>query len=106
MPDTKTLSVNPRPKDEFLTSALLVKAHKSLIERADFQNSLRTAQAQYTRMMCALAPANLDTPNQLQASAMCFQRIQGMNDFVSCLLNLAEVPRQPAKVQSDNLTQH
>ncbi len=102
----ESIPVNPRPKQEFLASAIACKAHKALIERADFQNSLRTAMAQYTRRMCELAPASLDSANQLQASAMCFQRIQGMNDFVNTLLSLAEVPRQPAKVQSDNLTQH
>jgi len=45
----------------------------------------------------------LDSPNQLQASAMCFQRIQGMNDFIHLMMTLAESPATAATKPDDNL---
>jgi len=101
----KVLPANPMPKEEFQVSPGAMKAHRALLELPQFQLAVRVAQAQYCRICCAASPTNLDSPNQLQASAMCFQRIQGMNDFINVLLNLAETPRLPPRRTDDNLAQ-
>ena len=101
---TQPLPVNPTPKQEMLSSSNDVKAHRKLIDEPSFRNAIRVAQAEYTRTMCMLAPSSMDSPSQLQASAMCFQRIQGMNDFVSVLLKLGETPKMPTQKQSGNLS--
>jgi len=97
--------MNPTPKQVFMSNSSAVKAHSALLDRPEFKTSLEVALAHYTRMMCVLAPMSLDTPNQLQASAMCFQRIQGANELVSTLLGLHELPPKPAPRQTDNLHQ-
>jgi hypothetical protein len=97
------LPTHPTPKQEFVTDERLVKAHRELIYRDDFQLAIKTALAQYTRVMCDLAPSSLDSPNQLQGSAMCFQRIQGANDLVAILMRLAEIPKPADRKQFDNL---
>lgn len=101
---TKPLPFNPTPKEEFLATPGDVKSHRQLLDRPDFQRALRVALAQYNRAICSLAPSGMDTPNQLQASAMCFQRIQGATDFVDVLLKLSEVPRLPERKKPENLT--
>lgn len=93
------------PKAEFMQSEPFMKAHRNMVDAEVFQRGIKTAMAQYTRVMCQIAPSSMDSPNQLQASAMCFQRIQGANDFLNILLNLAETPAIPTKRDPDNLTQ-
>lgn len=92
---------NPAPKVIFTMSNEAQSAHRTLIMSQAFQDALVPAQMHYVRAMCAMAPQSLDTENYLQAAAMCFARIQGMNDFVSLFCGFAEVPVQPAKSAQD-----
>ena len=103
---TKLLSINPTPKQEFLFDAASVKGHSTLIDAPAFQKAIKTALAQYVRVMCNIAPDKMDSPAQLQASAMCFQRIQGANDFVDTLLKLGQQPQSPLPKPNDNLKQN
>lgn len=103
MKEPQSLGAHPTPKKAFLLDPKAVKAHRAMIDDDDFRRSITVAQAQYTRVICDLAPISLDSPNQLQASAMCFQRIQGMNDFVTVLMNLGETPKLPERKSTDNL---
>jgi len=97
------MNPNPMPKQLFQASKQMMKEHSALLDRAEFQRAIEVAMAQYTRTMCQLAPTSLDTPNQLQASAMCFQRIQGANDFVHCLLTLSTIQKIEVKPDTGNL---
>jgi hypothetical protein len=56
--------------------------------------------------MCATAPPEIGTEEYQRASSTVFNRIQGMNDFVSLLLQLAELPQPPSekKQRTDNLS--
>ncbi len=97
--------MNPTPKQIILTDPKFLKAHAALVDDGDFLNSIQVAMAQYTRTMCNLAPHELNHANQLQASAMAFQRVQGAQEFVAVLLGLHEQPHKPNPRPSDNLTQ-
>lgn len=94
---------NPLPKQVFLSSKKLSEEHGRLIDSEAFSRAISAAREQYVRRMCDLAPASLDTPNQLQASAMCFQRIQGCNDFIEILYNLATPARKVERPASESL---
>jgi hypothetical protein len=108
---TQTLPVpppqkNPSPRELFLSSAQNIDEHHRMIESAAFQRAIQAAQAHYVRAMCATAPPEIGTEEYQRASSTVFNRIQGMNDFVSLLLQLAELPQPPSekKQRTDNLS--
>jgi hypothetical protein len=100
----KSVQLNPTPKQEFQESADHMKAHGALIDSPSFRRAVKVALAEHARMMCALAPSSMDSPNQLQASAMAFQRIQGANDVMNIMLKLSEIPKLPNKKDDSNLS--
>ena len=106
---TKTIpcpppSSNPTPRQFFLADAEAIDAHHRLIEMPAFQRAIQVAQAHYVRALCATAPPEIGSEEYQRASATVFNRIQGMNDFVSLLTSLAEIPQAPAaKKTTDNL---
>jgi hypothetical protein len=91
------------PKQQFVETKKLAEEHRRMVDSEPFVRAVRAAREQYTRVMCNLAPTSLDTPNQLQASAMCFQRIQGVNDFINILVSLADPPPKRQIPETDNL---
>lgn len=96
--------VNPHPKHLFCTNAAQMEAHRQLVQSEAWQRGVVAAQMQIVRDLCVGASTKLSEPQYLQASALAFSRIQGMNDFVNTFCNLAEIPPVPtAGKRSDNL---
>lgn len=99
-----TRNPNPTPKMVFLSSGVNISEHRKLVDSAAFQRAIEVAQRQYVKALTATAPADLTQPNHVVASGMCFQRIQGMHDFITILTNLSELPsKQQATEAGDNL---
>ncbi|HUD73899.1 MAG TPA: hypothetical protein VMQ76_02425, partial [Terracidiphilus sp.] len=54
--------------------------------------------------LCELAPKDVDSSSNIQASAACFQRILGMHEFIGVMKKLAEPrPTITAVKTGDNL---
>ncbi len=107
--ETKTAPIpspflNPHPKHLFCTDAKQMERHRRLVESEAWQTGFTVAQLQIVRDLCTSASTKLSDPNYLQAAALAFARIQGMNDFINTFSNLAEIPTAPAPRPShDNL---
>lgn len=98
------MNKNPSPRTEFLAVKAAVDQHNRLLEMPSFQKAIAVAKAEYTRRLHAIAPDKLDSANFMAASAMCFQRIQGMEDFCDVLMHLGEPIPVLAKIKDqDNL---
>jgi hypothetical protein len=95
---------NPTPKARFQGSTNNITAHRKMVELPEFDRGIDFAKLQYLQYLTDTAPADLMSQNYLAACAACFQRVMGMNEFVSVLRNLSETPTLPPKVGSDNLT--
>lgn len=78
-----------------------IDQHHRLIEMSPFQRAIAVTKAEYVRRLHATAPQDLASLSFASASAMCFQRIQGMEDFCLILMNLAEPIPVPSKMVSD-----
>ena len=107
--ETKTAPIpnpfhNPHPKHLFCTNGPQMEAHRELVQSDAWQKGVVTAQMQMVRDLCTSASTKLADPNYLQAAALAFARIQGMNDFINIFSNLAEIPQPPAPRRNpDNL---
>jgi hypothetical protein len=102
-----TKILHPTPKMVFMSSGNNVSAHRKMLESPEFQRAIDYAKSHYTRALHASAPNNLDSPNFASAAAMSFERIQGMEDFISILMTLSETPPPlPERARGgDNLEQ-
>ena len=96
--------INPTPKQRFLEMGIWVSAHRRMTDSPEFQRAIDFAAQHYVRSLHGIAPTDLTHPNFMAASAMNFQRIQGMQDFITVLMNLSEVPTARAATKNaDNL---
>jgi hypothetical protein len=105
MPEPKTtMPVNLAPKARFQNIARAVGDHRAMMETPQFHRAIDYAEAEYVHTLCELAPKDVDSSSNLQASAACFQRILGMHEFIGVLKKLAE-PRPAIKPSpsGDNL---
>jgi hypothetical protein len=101
---TKTRPANPTPKHTFLEIPTWISDHRKLLDTPSFQRAIDYASRHYVRSLHGIAPSDLTHPNFMAASAMNFQRIQGMHDFIAVLMALSEVPPpRAAGKSSDNL---
>lgn len=94
------MNKNPLPKTEFIKSKPLVEAHNRLIESPDFQRGIEISKAHYMRVLNGAAPqivGDQPNPNAANVSALLFQRLQGVEDFITILYNLAEPYPEPPK---------
>lgn len=81
-----------------------ISSHRKMIDSPEFQRAIDVASQHYVKALTATAPGDLQAPNHVVAAGMCFERIQGMHDFITILMNLAETPKprtEPEK--NDNL---
>lgn len=78
------------PKQDFLQEKSNSDQHARLIESVAFNRAISVAKDEYVRRLHEMAPRNLDSPNFAGASAMAFQRLQGVEDFLLILFNLGE----------------
>jgi hypothetical protein len=92
----------PSPKVEFLENKRFVSAHNSLVESPELRRQLRIAKDEYCRRLCS-KPLDGGEPMSV-ASAMRFQKIQGVEEYLEIFFNLADQPTLPPKVgDQDNL---
>jgi hypothetical protein len=97
-------NLNPSPKQVFMSSGDNISKHRKLLEDPAFERGVFFAKAQYIRRLHEIAPPNLDAPSFATAAAMCFERIQGMEDFIDVLFKLSESTPLPQRSKvSDNL---
>lgn len=101
--ETTRPNPNLAPKMQFLESSNNISAHRKMVDSAEFRRAIDYASRHYVRALCGIAPTDLMQPNHVVASGMCFQRIQGMQDFITALVNLSEVPPTKTGKPSDNL---
>lgn len=81
-----------------------IASHKRMIESPEFERAMQFAQLQYMRRLHEIAPDKLDAPGFAGAAAMCFERLQGMEDFIKILNTLADAVQLPEpRVLQDNL---
>ena len=87
------MNKNPLPKTEFLKNQAFVTAHNRLIELPEFQRAIEVAKSQYQRTLTGMSPdifGQSPRPDAATISSMAFQRLQGVDEFLSFLCNLAE----------------
>jgi hypothetical protein len=90
-------TANPTPKTRFQEIKGAIDAHHTLIESESFKRGCDTAMLEYQRKLSA----NLGLATQHQAEALANgYRIQGANEFLAELRNLAEAS---AKTQPPGL---
>lgn len=95
---------NPWPKQLFCADTLACDAHRKLVQSDAWQLASKVAQSHMTRSILSVGNGKLDEPNHIQAAAMAFERLQGMNDFINIFTGLAEIPKpMVGQKRSDNL---
>jgi hypothetical protein len=103
-PPSSPQAINPTPKQQFLAKGTWISDHRRMVDSEVFQRAIDHASRHYVRSLHGIAPTDLTHPNFMAASAMNFQRIQGMHDFIQVLLCLSEVVKKTESVKlSDNL---
>lgn len=104
MAEVKTTIPNLAPKARFQAIARAIGDHRSMMETPQFQRAVDYAEAEYVHSLCELAPKDVDSSSNIQASAACFQRILGMHEFIGVMKKLGE-PRPVIKptTSGDNL---
>jgi hypothetical protein len=91
------MNYNPSPKSEFVKEPQRVKRHHELVEQESLRVALITALLEYQRIQTKLSAPDLG------GCAACFLRLQGAQEFVELLLNLAETSAPSAMTDSVNL---
>ena len=86
------------PKQEFLKEKANTDQHARLIDSPAFQRAISVAKDEYVRILNSTAPTDLTSPNFAGASAMAFQRIQGVESFLAILFNLGEAIQPLPKI--------
>lgn len=103
MPEPTRPNPNPTPKQQFLESSNNISSHRKMVDSSEFRRAIDYASRHYVKSLTGIAPPDLTSPNHVIASGMCFQRIQGMHDFITVLINLSETPPPRSAKQGDNL---
>lgn len=91
------MNYNPRPQDAYRSNSQLTKNHHALVEQEPLRIAIDTALLEYQRKQTEMAAPDLG------GCAACFLRIQGAQEFVGLLLNLAETPTSTPIADNLNL---
>lgn len=91
------MNYNLRPKQEFLADVEACKSHRILAENEVLRRSIQIALLDYQREQ-----SEMNAPD-LGGCASCYLRLQGAQQFVARLLNLAESSIPSAKTDNLNL---
>lgn len=91
------MNYNPRPKQEFLNDSEACKAHKLLAENEVLRRAISVTMLDYQREQTDMNAVDLG------GCASCYLRLQGAQQFVARLLNLAESSIPSAKTDNLNL---
>lgn len=90
--------VNPSPKQRFLQSKSLVSAHRSILDRPEFEVVCDYAMLHYQYLLSG------KTVDAITASAAGF-KLQGALEFLAVLRNLSETTPPIQRRIDDNLKQ-
>lgn len=94
----KPSPTNPTPKQEFLLNTAAVKAHRELMDNPRLRLSFATALLQFQRKL-----TSRDHPDGNTAASY-FLKIQGAQEFLDILINLAEPPElAPTRADQNKL---
>ena len=89
---------NLTPKTVFLEDKKAVEGHHWLLDNPNFERAIRVGMAEYTRFLTATS--DMKDPQEASSRHFC---LLGAQQFVHCLLNLAEKYDVPKIVREDNL---
>lgn len=85
------------PKTRFIANAAVASEHRKVVTDPGFVRSLDAALLAYQERLTALQESDIGKSSAL------YQRILGAREFVGMLINLAERPEIPARVDKSNL---
>ena len=87
--------MNLTPKKDFIAKKQFADAHRELVVSTQFREALHAALIEHVM--------NLKDVHDPELAAAEFQRIMGAREFITHLLNVAEMPKTPASPPPANL---
>lgn len=106
---TKTVPLPPSsnfasPKSVMLSEAAFIDEHHRLLELPAFQRAISMGVSHYQRAMAAALSGDPTADNYMQASAIVAAKMQGAQEVIQCICQLAEIPPpMPQRKDADNL---